>query len=176
MGIKQRKKKRRAKAQKLATRQAQSIDMEAVKESAEKRRVQLLGIGRFIFEFSQLEFSIRAVLVSRLGLKDEYFNIVTGPYDFAKLCNVTREASIVRYPEKKHELDKLFKACLKLNETRVLIVHGMWVEDMDGLSLRIVSRGSFKTQTHSFKKDELTRHADKAQELMRRVIGFQGMH
>ena len=174
MGIKQRKKKRRAMAQQFLTRSGQPIDMDAVRESAEKRGIQLLGIGRFIFEFSQLEFSIRAVLVSRLGLKEEYFNIVTGPYDFAKLCNVTREASIVKYPERKEELDKLFNACLKLNETRVLVVHGMWLDDMDGLSLRIVSRGSFKTQTHSFKKDELTRHADKAQELMQRVIGFQG--
>src|ERR1700691_3577649 len=174
MGIKQRKKKRRAMAQQSLTRSGQRIDMDAVRESAEKRGIQLLGIGRFIFEFSQLEFSIRAVLVTRLGLKEEYFNIVTGPYDFAKLCNVTREASIVKYPERKEELDKLFNACLKLNETRVLVVHGMWLDDMDGLSLRIVSRGSFKTQIHSFKKDELTRHADKAQELMRRVIGFQG--
>ena len=95
MGIKQRKKKRRAMAQQFLSRSGQPIDMDAVRESAEKRGIQLLGIGRFIFEFSQLEFSIRAVLVSRLGLKEEYFNIVTGPYDFAKLCNVTREASIV---------------------------------------------------------------------------------
>lgn len=150
------------------------IDIDAGRESAKKRAIQLLGIGRFIFEFSQLEFSIRAVLVSRLGLKEEYFNIVTGPYDFAKLCNVTREASIVKYPGRKEELNKLFNACPKLNEARVLVAHGMWLDDVDGLSLRIVSRGSFKTQIHSFKKDELTRHADKAQELMQRVIGFQG--
>lgn len=115
MGIKQRKKKRRAVAQRSLTMSGQHIDMDVVRESAEKRGIQLLGIGCFIFEFSQLEFSIRTVLVSRLGLKEEYFNIVTGPYDFAKLCNVTREASIVRYPERKEELDKLFNACLKLN-------------------------------------------------------------
>ncbi len=174
MGVKQRKKKRRARAQQFLTRRGQPIDMDAVRESAEKRGIQLLGIGRFIFEFSQLEFSIRTILVSRLGLKEEYFNIVTGPYDFAKLCNVTREASIVRYPERKEELNKLFNACLKLNEARVLIVHGVWLDDMDGLSLRIVSRGGFKTQIHSFKKDELARHADRAQELMQRVIGFRG--
>jgi hypothetical protein len=174
MGIKQRKRKRHAVAPQFLTRSGQPIDMDAVRESAKTRGNQLLGIGRFIFEFSQLEFSIRAVLVSRLGLKEEYFNIVSGPYDFAKLCNVTREASIVKYPERKEELDKLFNACLKLNETRVLVVHGMWLDDMDGLSLRIVSRGNFKTQIHSFKKDELTRYADKAQELMQRAIGFQG--
>jgi hypothetical protein len=54
----------------------------------------------------------------------------------------------------------------------VLVVHGMWLDDMDGISLRIVSRVNFKTQIHSFKKDELTRHADKAQGLMQRVIGL----
>jgi hypothetical protein len=152
----------------------ETIDPKAVKESARKRAAQLFGIGRFIFEFSQLEFSIRAVLVSRLKLSEEYFNIVTGPYDFAKLCNVTREASIVKYPERKAELGRLFKACLKLNESRVLVAHGMWLDDLDGLSLRIVSRGTFQTHVHSFKKDELERLADKAQELMQRVMGFQG--
>jgi hypothetical protein len=156
------------------TRSGKRINMKLVRESAEKRAIQFLGIGRFIFEFSQLEFSIRAVLVSRLGLSEEYFNIVTGPYDFAKLCTVTREASIVKYPAKKVEIEKLFSACLKLNESRVLVAHGMWLDDLDGLSLRIVSRGTFKTHTHSFKNDELERLSDKAQELMQRVIGFQG--
>jgi hypothetical protein len=101
MGIKQRKKRRRAMAPQFLTRSGQPIDMDAVRESAEKRGIQLLRIGRFIFEFSQLEFSIRAVLVSRLGLKEEHFNIVTGAYDFTKLCNVAREASIVKYPEER---------------------------------------------------------------------------
>lgn len=163
-----------SKKQVQRTRSGKRINMKAVRKSAKNRAVQFFGIGRFMFEFSQLEFSIRAVLVSRLGLSEEYFNIVTGPYDFAKLCNVTREASIVKYPAKTVELEKLFGACLKLNESRVLVAHGMWFDDLDGLSLRIVSRGTFKTHTHSFKNDELERLSDKAQELMQRVIGFQG--
>jgi hypothetical protein len=171
---KKKSKKRRAKAKRFLTRTGQPVDIDAVRKSMEARNRQFQGIGRFMFEFSQLEFAIRAVLVSRLDLKEEYFNIVTGPYDFAKLCTVTREASVLKYPEKKEELEKLFGACLKLNETRVLVAHGLWLDDLDGLSLRIVSRGTFKTHIYSFKKDELARHADKAQELMQRVIGFQG--
>jgi hypothetical protein len=156
------------------TKGGKAIDTKVAKESARKRAVQLFGIGRFMFEFSQLEFSIRAVLVSRLRLSEEYFNIVTGPYDFAKQCNVTREVSIVKYPERKTQLQKLFRACLKLNESRVLVAHGMWLDDLDGLSLRIVSRGTFQTHVHSFKRDELERLAEKAQELMQRVMGFHG--
>lgn len=47
-------------------------------------------IGEFLFEFSQLEFSIRFVLGHHLGLAEEYFDIVVGPYDFAMLCCVFR--------------------------------------------------------------------------------------
>jgi len=174
VGIKQRKKKRRALAQQFLTRSGQPIDMEAVRKSMELRNRQFQGIGQFIYQFSQLQFSIRHVLHARLGLSAEYFDIVTGPYDFVMLCNVTEKASIVRYPAKEADIEKVFKECRKLNDSRVLVAHAMWTDDSDGLSARSFSRTSLKTQTHQFKRDELERLSAKAQELMQRVIGFQG--
>jgi hypothetical protein len=50
------------------------------------------AIGQFIFEFSQLEFMIRATLGDALGIKDAHpqFDMVISPYDFATLCNITK--------------------------------------------------------------------------------------
>src|SRR5438046_1543594 len=77
------------------------------------------AIGQFLAEFSQLDFTIRFVLAKRLGLADEYFDIVISPYDFAMLCNVTREVVTKQIPEKAKDVEKIFSECLKLNENRV---------------------------------------------------------
>ena len=63
---------------------------------AEKRKLLSLytAIGQFVFEFSQLEFIIRHALGEALALKETganaQFDIVTAPYDFVALCNVTK--------------------------------------------------------------------------------------
>lgn len=166
--------KRRAPRNAVTAKTKPEIDWELARASNELRDRGLQGIGRFLFEFSQLEFTIQAVLTARLGLSEAYFNIVTAPYDFRKLCTVTCKVSRIKYPTKKAEIEKLFKECLKLNDSRVIVAHGLWTDDMDGLSVRSVSRGTFQPQVHSFKKDELHRLSQKAQELMKRVLGFQG--
>jgi hypothetical protein len=113
-------------------------------KSNELRDLGFQSIGRFLFQFSQLEYSIRSVLTARLGLSETFFNIVTAPYDFRMLCNVTWKVSSIKYPDKTEEIEKLFKACLAINEKRVIVAHGLWTDDMDGLSARSVSRNSFK--------------------------------
>src|ERR1039458_720679 len=59
------------------------------------------AIGEFLFEFSQLEFTIRAVLAGRIKLAADYFDIVTAPYDFVALCNVTRAIACKQHPDRK---------------------------------------------------------------------------
>lgn len=59
----------------------------------EEQRQTNEAIGAFIFAFSQLEFTIRVRLARVLGLKESMADIVTGPYDFAMLCVVSREAN-----------------------------------------------------------------------------------
>jgi hypothetical protein len=46
-------------------------------------------IGAFIFQFSQLEFTVRVMVNGILNLTEEPFDIVTSPYDFSMLCGVT---------------------------------------------------------------------------------------
>lgn len=151
------------------------IDMELVREMAEKRATACHAIGNFLLEFSQLEFSIRVALAARLKIPDELFNIVTAPYDFAALCNVMKKLLTVLHPEKKDVVESLYNECQKLNnEARVRVAHGLWTEGAEGLMVRHVSRGSLEAAYYFEDPQELYRLADKAQELMQRVIGFQG--
>jgi hypothetical protein len=73
----------------------------------EIRNRQLEGIGRFLFEFSQLQFTIRHVLAIRLELEDEYFDIITGPYDFAMLCKVTEQVVLLKTKDYAHKHDRI---------------------------------------------------------------------
>jgi hypothetical protein len=91
---------------------------------AARMRAGFQDIGHFIFEFSQLEFTIRAVLSSALKLPDGYFDIVTSGYDFAMLCNVTRAVALKQRPDHEPAIEKLFNDCLKLNDERVRVAHG----------------------------------------------------
>ncbi len=71
-------------------------DKTAEEIEAERRDMLSLftAIGRFMFEFSQLESIIRHALGGALGLRetgaDAQFDIVTSSYDFGALCRVTR--------------------------------------------------------------------------------------
>lgn len=107
-------------------------------------------LGQFIFEFSHLEFSIRSTLACALKLDDELIDTVTSPYDFRVLCAVTE--NVVAFKAKASDADRrkihrLFAACLKLNEKRVHVAHGLWDIDGQGSRTRHVSRTDLKAKT-----------------------------
>lgn len=130
-------------------------------------------IGHFLFEFSQLEFTIRAMLSGRLKLAPEYFDIVTSTYDFAALCNVTREIACKQDPASTKSIEETFKKCLALNTERVRVAHGLWTHGMDGPMARYVSRSSLQPQYYFEKAGELRALANRAQQLMQEVMGFK---
>jgi hypothetical protein len=49
------------------------------------------AIGRFIYEFSQVEYTIRYYLAERIGLHEEYFSAVIESYDVALLIAVAKQ-------------------------------------------------------------------------------------
>jgi hypothetical protein len=154
-----------------------AIDMELVRKSAEARADTFQAIGRFIYQFSQLEFTIRFALAADLRLSEEQFDAVTGPYDFRMLCAVTSKVHQLRYPAQKDEIEKLFNECLELNNNRVQIAHGVWVEGMgEDWTVRHWSRQTLDAKHYPYSIDQLhepaRRAVDKAQELLKRVIGF----
>jgi hypothetical protein len=67
---------------------AEEVSRAALHREAKERAELFLAIGEFIFEFLQLEFTIRFALATLLNLHDK-FDAVTSPYDFATLCRVT---------------------------------------------------------------------------------------
>jgi hypothetical protein len=46
------------------------------------------AIGRFIFEFSQVEHTIRHYVGESIGLNGKYFSDIVESYDIAMLCNI----------------------------------------------------------------------------------------
>jgi hypothetical protein len=47
------------------------------------------AIGRFIFEFSQLEYTLKHYIAEAIGLKEQHFNSIMS-HDFARLCGVAQ--------------------------------------------------------------------------------------
>src|ERR1700722_6671759 len=92
------------------------VDMEAVRRELAGNARVFEAIGRFIFQFSQLEFTMKAFLAAQIGLADKHFDAVTAPYDFRMLCAVTQAISLMRFPEQKKAIESLFSRCLSLND------------------------------------------------------------
>jgi hypothetical protein len=94
----------------------------------ERRQELYLAIGRFVCEFSQLEFAMRFFLSEFLGLSEGDFDTVTSPYDFRVLCVVVKDVFSKKLPKSNAaRLGKIISDCLALNNQRVKIVHGLWV-------------------------------------------------
>src|SRR3954449_8553030 len=77
-------------------------------------------IGRFIFEFSQLEYTLRHHVSEMARIDEQYFDIVTSAFDFAKLCTALLALSGKRNggaPDR--EVEKLIKACHEVNTIRL---------------------------------------------------------
>jgi hypothetical protein len=127
-------------------------------------------IGQFVSEFSQLDFTIRVILSRRLQLPDDYFDIVTAPYDFVTLCNVTQALLCKQLPRKKETITKLFKDCRKLNDDRVHLAHGIWTSGQDGPVVRHVSKSSLHPNYYFEEKGKLKQLAAEAQRLMNAVL------
>ena len=129
-------------------------------------------IGAFLLEFSQLETTIRMRLASAINLPERYSDIIMSAFDFARLCTVTEAILTQQHPQDSSEIKKLFGDCQSLNQERVRAAHGLLAPDMDGnFSARMVSRNNFKEGWH-FGNGELVGLIDKAQGLMKRMIGL----
>ena len=104
-------------------------------------------LGRFIFEFSQLDRMLRRAVGEALKLSNDRFHVITSSYDFAKLCQVVPNLyrTVSGCTEKtRGELEGLCKGCLQINDKRVQIVHSAWFASEEGSGAEYVSRTSLK--------------------------------
>ena len=137
-----------------------------------KRDTMYREVGAFVFQFSQLEFTIRAKLSNALKLKKEQFEAVVGPYDFAVLCNVTKIILSQKYPEKKGKVEEVFEKCRGLNTDRVRIVHGLWTVDHLGSRAWHIGRNNLKGQQFFADADALQRLTANAKRYMIELISL----
>ena len=126
------------------------------------------AIGRFVFEFSQLEYAIRYHLAAELGLNDDHFTFaaVVGSYDAALLGTVAKEVfSRSRTSTNAPKIAKLLNKYREINDERNRIAHGVWHPARDGGTLHYVPRGNLKPQISADRAKALEKLADEARSL-----------
>ena len=125
------------------------------------------AIGEFVFQFSQLELTMRVLLGRALKLEGDRVDIVTAPYDFAALCRVTEgylRTSPMCTPELERFLKKTFDRCQRLNQERVAIAHGTWLAP--GTILDHVSRTTLKSTRRYETVEQIQKQIGEGQSLM----------
>jgi hypothetical protein len=117
-----------------------------------------------------LEFTIRVRLGRVLRLKEVHRDIVTGSYDFAMLCTVTREAMLAKKrasKKRKEAVNAFFKACHGLaNPNRSIVADALWTV----IGASHVSRNTLQRQFHYRDLDELRDLTRWAKALMSKMI------
>jgi hypothetical protein len=143
-----------------------SIEVNSIQEAFEIMQSEEFyrAIGEFIFRFSQLEYLIKSALASYLKLRDDQFDVIVGPYDFAMLCTVAEKTIKLDFDAEFHPaLKSFFNKCRKLNqEVRVVVAHGSWTTE----GARYASRQSLEARMHFEKPDKLVKAAADAKRLM----------
>jgi hypothetical protein len=126
------------------------------------------AIGRFIFEFSQLEFCLRFHTGNAAGLEGQNFTAIM-TQDFALLCTAAVEVlgRSLKHEENKRFLKEVVNECRRLNDVRVKVVHGLWVPFHEGGTLQHISRSSLKITVSVEQAEELEQYAARANHLWR---------
>lgn len=117
---------------------------EADKVAAEKT---YRAIGRFIFEFSQAEYTIRHYLAEEIGLAEEHFTAVVESYEVGLLCTVAQEVfGKSRANTNADTIKDLINNFRQLSQNRNRIAHGLWVPFKDGGTVHHVPRTNLKSR------------------------------
>jgi hypothetical protein len=128
------------------------------------------AIGRFIFAFSQVEYTIRHYLGEAIELKEDYFTPVIESYDVAMLCKVAleifaKQRSGKTFDRIKKEIDLFMRIN---NEIRTRVAHGLWNPHNEGGTVGHVPR-SLKAIVSPNQAEELEKVADQLFELQSRL-------
>jgi hypothetical protein len=126
------------------------------------------AIGRFMCEFSQLEYAIRAVVSDESGLDDIHFNAIM-VHDFSVLCTGAIEVFFIGKEANKTEMRKLLNQARSLGDVRNRIAHGLWVAHLDGGRVIHVPRNSLKGKIFKDQAKELEKKADEANALRTKI-------
>jgi hypothetical protein len=136
----------------------------ATPEQADATQRTYSAIGRFIFQFSQVEYTIRYYLAEEIRLPEEHFASVVGSYDVGALIAVAKEV-FRKSGEGYASIERLLNRFFTINGTRNQVAHGLWVPFKDGGTLHYVSRNRPVAVWSTDKAAELERLADELSDL-----------
>jgi hypothetical protein len=145
----------------------------------EERDYQL-EIGRFVYLFSQAEFSLKVRVSAMFGASSHDALIMADSVDLyrftevaARLVNERQEADGWNAARKKG-FSEAIKEFRSLNDERIRVVHGLWATTLPlGMVLQKSSRGdSFKLVDHYENIDTLRALADRAGDLVMKIISI----
>jgi hypothetical protein len=117
------------------------------------------AIGRFIFEFSQFEYTMKNCVAEAIDLGDEYFNAVTGTWDVGVLCTLAKEVFSKREPDERRRIEKAINRFFEINARRIAVAHGLWVPFKNGGTVHHGPRGKLEPKVSGNQAEELERLA-----------------
>ena len=124
------------------------------------------AVGRFMFEFSQVEYAIRHYLAEEIGLNEEYFVAVVESYEVGILCSVASEVfAKSRAKENASRLQHHLNQFRGLDEERKRVAHGLWVPSPEGESVNYVFHSGPKPTLSTNQVEALEQLADETRAL-----------
>lgn len=124
------------------------------------------AIGRFIFEFSQTEYTIRHYLGEEIGLDEEYFSAVVGSYDVALLCTVATEVfNKSRKTRNAGKISTLISKFRELNDVRNRVAHGLWFPFSEGGTVSHTTRSKLRPDHKEQQAQELETRASQIRDI-----------
>jgi hypothetical protein len=130
------------------------------------------AIGRFLFEFSQLDYEIRRQVGEAAGIMDWHVHSIM-TQDFAPLCIAAHkvfdfEYSSTREKPQRDAMKGLLKRAQRLNNVRNAVAHGLWVPFEDGGKVIHMPK-NLQFEVSSQQARSLEKHADEAKEIRRQI-------
>ena len=123
------------------------------------------AIGRFIFEFSQVEYTIRHYLAEEIGLDEKYFTSIIESYDVGILCTVAKQVFLNSRDKKSAtRIKALIDAFSTMSHERNRVAHGLWTPSKNGGTVHHVPR-NLKPVRLSEQIKQLEKGADELLEL-----------
>jgi hypothetical protein len=124
-----------------------------------------LYIGRFIAEFSELEFTLRSKIATAIHLSQEDTDVIL-THDFAMLCTIAQKI-LTRGKDKEQvaKIKSVIVRCRALNDARVRIAHGYWRVGHPMAKLIHSSRQKLEPVAHFRDVDEIVALVDEAGQL-----------
>ena len=137
--------------------------MDQVKNNAAEKTYR--AIGRFMFEFSQVEYTIRHYLAEEIGLGEEHFSAIIESYEVGALTTVAIESFKKSRGNDAVLIGKLLNKFRGMNDERKRVAHGLWVPSKDGGTVHYVPRNKLSPERFADQARNLEEHANSLSQL-----------